>query len=49
MNHELRVDCRRITCRNPRIVANGQEADTITLDLDNEWSELDKIVLVLGE
>lgn len=49
MNHELRVYCRRITCRNPRIVANGQEADTITLDLDNEWSELDKIVLVLGE
>lgn len=49
MNHELRVDCRRITCRNPRIVANGQEADTLTLDLDNEWGELDKIVLVLGE
>lgn len=49
MNHELRVDCRRITCRNPRIVANGQEADTITLDLDNEWSGLEKIVLVLGE
>lgn len=49
MNHTLRVDCRKISCYCPNIVANGQDADTITLDLDDEWSDLEKIVLVLGE
>lgn len=48
MRHVLKVERRKLSCRDAYIVANGIESDTIALCLDREWSGL-RIVLTMGE
>lgn len=48
MRHVLKVERRKLSCRDAYIVANGIESDTIALRLDREWSGL-RIVLTMGE
>lgn len=48
MRHVLKVERRKLSCRDAYIVANGIESDTIALCLDREWNGL-RIVLTMGE
>lgn len=48
MRHVLKVERRKLSCRDAYIVANGIESDTIALCLDREWTGL-RIVLTMGE
>ena len=48
MRHVLKVERRKLSCRDAYIVANGIESDTIALCLDREWNGL-RIVLTIGE
>ena len=48
MRHVLKVESRKLSCRDAYIVANGIESDTIALCLDREWNGL-RIVLTMGE
>ena len=48
MRHVLKVERRKLSCRDAYIVANGIESDTIALCLDREWDGL-RIVLTMGE
>ena len=48
MRHVLKVERRKLSCRDAYIVANGIESDTIALRLDREWDGL-RIVLTMGE
>ena len=48
MRHVLKVERRKLSCRDAYIVANGIESDTIALCLDREWCGL-RIVLTMGE
>lgn len=48
MRHVLKVERRKLSCRDAYIVANGIDSDTIALCLDREWNGL-RIVLTMGE
>lgn len=48
MRHVLKVERRKLSCRDAYIVANGIESDTIAMCLDREWNGL-RIVLTMGE
>lgn len=48
MRHVLKVERRKLSCRDAYIVANGIESDSIALCLDREWNGL-RIVLTMGE
>ena len=48
MRHVLKVERRKLSCRDAYIVANGIESDTIALCLDREWNGL-RIVLTMGD
>lgn len=45
-NHVIKVVNRKITVDDYRIIANGINTDTITLDLDSEWDGLQVYVLL---
>lgn len=46
-SHIIKVRSRKIYVTGPSVVANGIEADTIDLDLDADWRDLD-VVIILG-
>lgn len=46
-NHILKISNRRITCSNPRIVANSVNVDALSIEADEAWDGCN-IVLILG-
>lgn len=47
--HEARVRGRRLTCRPREVVQHGVNSDAVRLDLDDEWSGLARVTLVMSK
>ena len=47
MEHIIRVKARKVSAVNPVFVADSDNTDTLTVELDDEWNDCDS-VLTLG-
>lgn len=48
INHTITVRNRRITVDTPRLIQGCTGSDSIILDLDDEWTGLDEILVSIG-